>query len=304
MIGSIATATDIEEHKRGEEARIRLLAKEKEAREEAQAASRMKDEFLATVSHELRTPLTAILGWTRIIRTGKLDPSKFARGLDVIERNGRAQAAIIDDILDVSRIITGKLRIELDAIDLAAVVQAAIDTVKPAADAKEILSSGRMISPVIAIPVIPTGFNKSSGICCPTRSSSPPRGATSRLPLRKSTRMSSCELPTTGKAFRPALSPTFSIVSDRLTERAPVGTAGSVWGSPSFDTWSSYTAERCMPTAQVRTRGRRSSCGCRCAPSKSRAIKTALPDCRPARHRDPRAHGAHRSRRRRRTGCS
>src|SRR5579859_5163136 len=138
VTGWIATATDIEEHKRNEAVRIRLLMQEKEARAEAEAANRMKDEFLATVSHELRTPLTAILGWTRIIRGGRLDPARFMRGLDVIERNGRAQAAIIDDILDVSRIITGKLRLELDAIDLAAVVQAAMDTVRPAAEAKGI----------------------------------------------------------------------------------------------------------------------------------------------------------------------
>jgi PAS domain S-box-containing protein len=138
LTGWIATATDIEDHKRGEEARSRLLAQEKDARAEAEAANRMKDEFLATVSHELRTPLTAILGWTRIIRGGKLDPARFMRGLDVIERNGRAQAAIIDDILDVSRIITGKLRLELDAIDMVSVVQAAMDTVRPAAEAKDI----------------------------------------------------------------------------------------------------------------------------------------------------------------------
>jgi PAS domain S-box-containing protein len=136
--GWIATATDIEQRKRDEEARGRLLAQEQLAREEAQAANRMKDEFLATVSHELRTPLTAILGWIRIMRSGKLDPAKFARATEVIERNGRAQAAIIDDILDVSRIITGKLRLELDAIDLPALVQAALDSIRPAADAKEI----------------------------------------------------------------------------------------------------------------------------------------------------------------------
>ena len=136
--GWIATATDIEQRKRDEEARNRLLAQEQLAREEAQAANRMKDEFLATVSHELRTPLTAMLGWVRIIRSGKLDPAKFARATDVIERNGRAQAAIIDDILDVSRIITGKLRLELDAIDVPSLVQAALDTIRPAAEAKEI----------------------------------------------------------------------------------------------------------------------------------------------------------------------
>jgi PAS domain S-box-containing protein len=138
LLGWIATATDIEQRKRDEEARNRLLAQEQQAREEAQAANRMKDEFLATVSHELRTPLTAILGWIRIMRSGKLDPVKFARATDVIERNGRAQAAIIDDILDVSRIITGKLRLELDAIDIAALVQAALDSIRPAAEAKEI----------------------------------------------------------------------------------------------------------------------------------------------------------------------
>jgi PAS domain S-box-containing protein len=138
VTGWIATATDIEEHKRSQEARGRLLAREKEAREEAQAANRMKDEFLATVSHELRTPLTAMLGWARIIKSGQLPPAKLAHGLDVIERNGRAQAGIIDDILDVSRIITGKLRLEIDAVDLAVVVQAAMDTVRPAADAKSI----------------------------------------------------------------------------------------------------------------------------------------------------------------------
>jgi PAS domain S-box-containing protein len=134
----IATAIDIEQRKRDEEARGRLLVQEQQAREEAQAANRMKDEFLATVSHELRTPLTAILGWIRIMRSGKLDPAKFARAIEVIERNGRAQAAIIDDILDVSRIITGKLRLELDAIDLPALVQAAFDSIRPAAEAKEI----------------------------------------------------------------------------------------------------------------------------------------------------------------------
>ena len=138
VAGWIATASDIEEHKRGERRRNELLVQEREAREEAQTANRMKDEFLATVSHELRTPLTAILGWARIIRTGKLDAARLERGLDVIERNGRAQAAIIDDILDVSRIITGKLRIELDALDLSMVVKGALDTVRPAAEAKGI----------------------------------------------------------------------------------------------------------------------------------------------------------------------
>lgn len=104
----------------------------------AQEANRVKDEFLATLSHELRTPLSAILGWTRILRTQQVDEAASARGLETIERNTRLQAQLIEDLLDVSRIITGKLRLELQPVDLPAAVEAAIDTVRPAADAKEL----------------------------------------------------------------------------------------------------------------------------------------------------------------------
>jgi len=99
-------------------------------------AARLKDEFLATLSHELRTPLSAVLGWTHLLRGGSLDAAARERGLEVIERNARAQAQIISDILDVSRIITGKLRLEARPVDLGAVVEAAMDTVQPAAEAK------------------------------------------------------------------------------------------------------------------------------------------------------------------------
>jgi PAS domain S-box-containing protein len=103
---------------------------------DAQDASRLKDEFLATVSHELRTPLTAILGWLHLLRTGR--PAQVARAIDTIERNALAQARIVDDVLDVSRIITGKLRLEIEPVNLADVLRAAVDTVRPAAEAKEI----------------------------------------------------------------------------------------------------------------------------------------------------------------------
>ncbi|MEW6734436.1 MAG: PAS domain S-box protein [Acidobacteriota bacterium] len=105
---------------------------------EAQEANRIKDEFLATVSHELRTPLTAMLGWTRMLRIGKLDETKYQRALEAIERNARSQAQIIDDLLDVSRIITGKLRLEVRPISFATIIEAAIDSVRPAAEAKAI----------------------------------------------------------------------------------------------------------------------------------------------------------------------
>jgi CheY-like chemotaxis protein len=105
---------------------------------EALESNRIKDEFLTTLSHELRTPLSAILGWTRTLRSGRLDAARGAHGLEVIERNVVAQAKLIDDLLDVSRIITGKLRLSVRRASLASVIDAACEAMRPAADAKEI----------------------------------------------------------------------------------------------------------------------------------------------------------------------
>jgi signal transduction histidine kinase/ActR/RegA family two-component response regulator len=111
---------------------------ERAARTEAERAGRIKDEFLATLSHELRTPLHAILGWSQILRKSSDVNPKVAEGLSVIERNARSQAQIISDLLDMSSIISGKVRLDVQAADLATIVEAAINTVRPAADAKEI----------------------------------------------------------------------------------------------------------------------------------------------------------------------
>ena len=124
--------------KQAEEERARLLVREQAAREEAEAANRNKDEFLATLSHELRTPLTAILGWSHLMRTRKLNDSEFTRALDTIERNARSQSQLIDDLLDVSRIITGKLSIDRGRVDISNVIETALDAIRPLADAKEI----------------------------------------------------------------------------------------------------------------------------------------------------------------------
>jgi PAS domain S-box-containing protein len=122
--------------RRANAAKDALLASEQAARSEAERASRMKDEFLATLSHELRTPLNAILGWSQILAHGTKDEADLAEGLRVIERNARAQTQIIEDLLDMSRIISGKVRLDVQRLDLAAVVRGAIETTKPAADAK------------------------------------------------------------------------------------------------------------------------------------------------------------------------
>ena len=115
-----------------------LLAREQDARKEVELASRAKDEFLGMLSHELRTPLNAILGWTRMLATAQLDPETSRRAVETIERSAKAQARLIDDMLDVSRIISGKLRLDVQPVDLSSVVNAAVDTSRPAAEAKSI----------------------------------------------------------------------------------------------------------------------------------------------------------------------
>jgi PAS domain S-box-containing protein len=131
IIGGIVAELDITEQKRIEHEL--LLAKE-----QAEEASRAKDDFLATVSHELRTPLTAILGWARMIRMPDLDPATRDEALETIERNAKAQAQLIDDILDVSRIVSGKLRIDVSTVDLREIAETALATLRPAASAKRI----------------------------------------------------------------------------------------------------------------------------------------------------------------------
>ena len=130
--------TDLHDQKQAEMERIELLEREQKARADAEAANRMKDEFLATLSHELRTPLTAILGWIQLLRTETLSEPQRAHALETIESSAKLQAQLVADILDVSRIITGKLRLEVKWVDLKKVVDAAIETLLPAAVAKGI----------------------------------------------------------------------------------------------------------------------------------------------------------------------
>lgn len=142
LTGAVVDITGL---KQLEEERTDLLRREQQAlaqsekdRLRAEDANRMKDEFLATVSHELRTPLTAILGWARLIKEKELAPERVKQGIASIERNAHAQSQIVDDILTVSRIITGKLRLNTVAVDLAGVIEAAVDTIAPTARAKGI----------------------------------------------------------------------------------------------------------------------------------------------------------------------
>jgi signal transduction histidine kinase len=133
-----ALRAEIAERVRIERERLALLEREQRARAQAESVNRMKDEFLATLSHELRTPLNAILGWAHLLTTGKADPATAQRALGVIRNNAMAQSQLIEDILDVSRIISGKLRLNLAPVSLREVMDAALDSVSPAAEAKNI----------------------------------------------------------------------------------------------------------------------------------------------------------------------
>jgi signal transduction histidine kinase/integral membrane sensor domain MASE1/CheY-like chemotaxis protein len=126
------------ERKRAEEEREQLLAREHVARAEAESANRTKDEFLAIVSHELRTPLNAILGWAGMLRGGTLDEETAGRAIEVIDRNAKVQAQLIEDILDVSRIVSGNLRLDLRPVTLQQVIEAAIDSIRPTTESKNI----------------------------------------------------------------------------------------------------------------------------------------------------------------------
>ena len=145
VIGTLTIIEDVTERVAREaelqaqiEARSRLLSSEKLARSEAERANRLKDEFLATISHELRNPLNAIMGWAHMLRLGKLTEANAERAVETIYRNAKSQAQLVADLLDVSRIISGKLRLDVRTVDLIYIINAAIDSIRPAAEAKGI----------------------------------------------------------------------------------------------------------------------------------------------------------------------
>lgn len=145
VVGTLTIIEDVTERVTREaelqaqiEARSRLLTSEKLARNDAERANRLKDEFLATISHELRNPLNAILGWAHMLRLGKLNEANTERAVDSIYRNAKSQSQLVADLLDVSRIISGKLRLDVRTVDLIQIINAAIDSIRPSAEAKSI----------------------------------------------------------------------------------------------------------------------------------------------------------------------
>ncbi|HEY9696151.1 MAG TPA: PAS domain-containing protein [Trichocoleus sp.] len=148
MLLAILTMHDITDRKQAEVERLQLLEQERKAREQAEAANRIKDEFLAVLSHELRTPLNPILGWAKLLRTRKLDSKAADRALETIERNAKLQAQLVEDLLDVSRILQGKVRLDACPISLVRPIEAALETVRLSAEAKGIQIQMRLGSEV------------------------------------------------------------------------------------------------------------------------------------------------------------
>lgn len=141
---------DISDRKRNEAEREQLLQQEQAARETAEQANRIKDEFLAVLSHELRTPMNPILGWSKLLQTGKLNAEKTTDAIATIERNAKLQVQLIDDLLDISRILRGKLSLTVAPVNLSQVITAALETVRLAAEAKS-LSTQTLISPTVGL---------------------------------------------------------------------------------------------------------------------------------------------------------
>jgi PAS domain S-box-containing protein len=150
-IGMRGVTMDITAAVRAEIERADLLDRESRARQQAEEASRLKEEFLATVSHELRTPLNAVVGWSRLLHSGQLDKEGVTHAVEVIERNAAAQRQIIEDLLDVSRIVTGKLRINTQPVDLLLIIHDSIDAVRPAGEAKEIKITTHVQAPDLIV---------------------------------------------------------------------------------------------------------------------------------------------------------
>jgi PAS domain S-box-containing protein len=229
---------DITERKRAEQERELLLEREREARREAEQArreaeeaSRLKDEFLATVSHELRTPLTAILGWAHMLRTGQMSGAETDSVYETIERNARAQSQLIDDLLDVSRIITGKLRIDARPVNPVTFIDAAVESVRPAAEARGVRLQKVVDTGVVTVSGDPVRLQQVVWNLLSNAIKFTPRGGRVQVRMERVDSQVEISVSDTGRASRRSFCRTSSTGSGRPTRRRRGGTGGSAWGS-------------------------------------------------------------------------
>jgi PAS domain S-box-containing protein len=209
---------DITERKQIELEREELLQREKAMRLQAEAAGRMKDEFLTTISHELRTPLTAILGWAALLRSGSVDPANASRALEAVERNARAQAQLVEDLLDVSRIISGNLRLDVKPVNITQVVRAAVDSIRPAADAKDIQLYVSMSAPVDGVMGDEARLQQIVWNILCNGVKFTPRGGSIHVDVRRTEQMAQVTIADTGEGIRSEFLP---YVFDRFQQADP-----------------------------------------------------------------------------------
>jgi PAS domain S-box-containing protein len=208
MIGSVGRQIgQFQERKRAEEKLAHLLVRERSARADAEKANRLKDEFLATLSHELRTPLNAVIGWARILKSGRVDEESAKHAMDVIERNAWAQKQIIEDILDVSRVITGKLQLHLAAVDLVSIVNAALDAMRPAFDAKGITVETKFQEDLKIIGGDPDRLQQVVWNLLSNASKFTPAGGTVGISVSQGPQYAQIEISDTGPGIQPEFLP-------------------------------------------------------------------------------------------------
>ena len=217
--------------------RARAYEAEAIARAAAEAANRTKDDFLSTLSQELRTPLTSIVGWASMLRTRIVEPAATARALETIERNARTQVQLIEDILDVSRIVAGKLRLEIRPVDAAAIMRAAVSAVRPDADTKGVLLEAAIDDDAGTIGADPDrlqqiAWNLLSNAVKFTRPGAPSRCASIAITMAGARACGSGSW-TAAWASTPPSFPSSSSVSARRTPAPRARTAASASGSPS-----------------------------------------------------------------------
>jgi PAS domain S-box-containing protein len=207
IVGASKIARDVSERQRMEDARARLLAREQEARAEAEALNRAKDELLATVSHELRTPLNSIFGWAHMIRGVHVDDALRLRAVAAILRSAAAQARLVEDLLDFSRIITGHMRLDFEPVDLNAVIEAALEAVRPAATLREIALVTALDHSLGTIMGAPDRLQQVVWNLVMNAVKFTPRGGRVDVSLRRTTRTVDIEVKDTGEGIDQTLLP-------------------------------------------------------------------------------------------------
>jgi len=207
IVGASKIARDIGERRRLEEARAALLEREQEARQRAETLNRTKDELLATVSHELRTPLNSIFGWARMMQSTDMDEAGRARAINAIVRNVSSLGRLVEDLLDLSRIVTGRMRLDLQLLDPMTVVEAALETVRPVASAKGIELSAKTVGSRASIRGAPDRLQQVLWNLLMNAVKFTPAGGRIDVSLRYSGSMVEIEVSDTGEGIPPELLP-------------------------------------------------------------------------------------------------